>query len=239
MTAAPSSPLAGFLKPEKREEYDRLCEAAHARLVHSHLSACILWEILEILPRLEDKLLPDEQDLLFALATNAADRVVLTVVALTETKQITLNFGTLTGYLRAHCQEGALAGVDAGLKRAKLRKRRTDLVERARETRGKLIAHFNREQVLGLGADDLRLFFEDVFTLQDEAQAILDGLCSDTTSGYAPVAAIHRRMLHLLVHGFGNVLDGESKALIDRMLETGTTLPEAPWHYGRVPHAIE
>src|SRR6266849_2872170 len=56
--------LAQAVAPPALKEYLGMCDAAYDRLVHSNLSAHVVWEILEFLRVAGEIFLPNEKDLL-------------------------------------------------------------------------------------------------------------------------------------------------------------------------------
>lgn len=218
-------------------EYSGLCTAIHQRLVHANLAAHVVWEILEFQRLAGDIFLPPERDLLRTLLTNAADRVVVTAVALTERQRRTLNYGALVKFLERHIDPAAKPLIAKQLAQVRLEERRKGLLGRAERTRNKLIAHFNSDQAVDAATTDRRLFIEDVLDLQDEAQDIFDILRVDQAAGYTSHTALSRQTLRLLVGAYGSRIKGPPEETLREMLAPGTTLVPniSPWTLGRLP----
>ena len=228
--------LASHLDPVRYEEYARHCDAMHGRLVHSNLAAHVVWEILEFERLAGDVFMPSEQDLLRAILTNAADRVVVTVVALSERKKTTLNFGVLGKFLETHAHQVSQPLIRSRLAGLRLEERRSGLLGRADKARHELIAHFNVAQAIGTATEDRRILIGDVLALQDEAQEIFDILRIDRTIAYTSHTALTREMLRLLAAAFGARIRGDSKQTLQEITRTDTVLPTiSPWLLGRLP----
>lgn len=175
------------LDGDARNEYERLLQPIWHGLVHSNASAEICSAISEFLE--PGRELPDGTiDFLGITMINAADRVVVSCIRLFEKRTDSHHFAHLADWLVTHCRPEIKDQIVMGTVEALQLCASSALIEKARVTRNKLIAHLDREHVVSRSsANEISLHIGEVVELQRKTEAVFTEFNFGERYGYRPV----------------------------------------------------